>query len=89
MSHFFMLDMQLDTLTSAPFKAFVGKTLTVEGAEGGLEVEVFSVNDNPLSAGPNSKRTPFCAVGGRTYRHRESLSRSVPDYFGSYDLTLG
>jgi len=62
MSHFFMLDMQLDTLTSAPFKAFVGKTLTVEGAEGGLEVEVFSVNDNPLSAGPNSKRTPFCAI---------------------------
>lgn len=51
--------MMIETLTSAPFAARIGKTLTVEAAEGELAVEVFGVKENPLSAGPNSKRTPF------------------------------
>lgn len=57
-----MLDMQLDSLTSAPFAARIGKTVAVEATEGVLVVEVLGVKENPLSAGPNSKRTPFCVT---------------------------
>ncbi|MBS1188762.1 MAG: hypothetical protein H6R10_554 [Rhodocyclaceae bacterium] len=49
----------LDTLTSAPFAARMGKSLTVEAAEGELVLKVLSVKENPLAAGPNAKRTPF------------------------------
>ncbi|MBE0620243.1 MAG: hypothetical protein IH605_06595 [Burkholderiales bacterium] len=49
----------LDTLTSAPFAAREGKTLTVEAGEGELALEVIEVKESPLAAGPNSKRTPF------------------------------
>ncbi len=57
-----MLDMQLDSLTSAPFAARIGKTVTIEATEGVLVVDVFGVKETPLSAGPNSKRTPFCVT---------------------------
>jgi hypothetical protein len=57
-----VLDDLLATLTSAPFTARIGKTLTVEAAEGELVLEVFGVKENPLSAGPNAKRTPFCVT---------------------------
>ena len=57
-----MFDMQLDSLTSAPFVAHIGKFLTVEADQGTMEVEVLSVKESPASAGPNSKRTPFCVV---------------------------
>lgn len=54
--------MELDTLSSAPFAARIGQNLTVEAAETELELEVFGVKENPLAAGPNSKRTPFNVV---------------------------
>jgi hypothetical protein len=59
---FTVIDHQLDALTCAPFAARVGKTLTVEAAEGELVLEVFGVKENPLSAGPNAQRTPFCVT---------------------------
>lgn len=49
----------LASLTSAPFAARIGKTLTVEATEGELVLEIFGVKENPLSAGPNAQRTPF------------------------------
>jgi hypothetical protein len=54
-----MSDISLEAFTSAPFAARIGKALTVEAAEGELTLEVFSVKENPLSAGPNARRTPF------------------------------
>lgn len=51
--------MMIDTLTSTPFTALIGKRLIVEAAEAELAVEVTGVKENPLAAGPNSKRTPF------------------------------
>lgn len=57
-----MSDVSLAKLTSAPFAARVGKALTVEAAEGELALEVFSVNESPLSAGPNAQRIPFCVT---------------------------
>ncbi len=54
--------MTIDTLTSVPFTALIGKELIVEAAEAELVVEVISVKENPLAAGPNSKRTPFSTI---------------------------
>lgn len=54
--------MMLDTLTSAPFAARVGRNLTVEAAEGELALEIIGVKENPLAAGPNSRRTPFSVM---------------------------
>lgn len=52
----------MDSLTSAPFAACIGKNLTVEAAEGELALEVLGVKENPLASGPNSKRTPFSVM---------------------------
>lgn len=54
--------MMLDTLTSAPFAAREGKTLTVEASKGELALEIIGVQENPLAAGPNSQRTPFSVM---------------------------
>lgn len=54
--------MMVDTLTSAPFAANIGKNLTVETAEADLALEVISIKEAPLAAGPNSKRTPFSVI---------------------------
>jgi len=51
--------MILDTLTSALFVAREGNTLTVEAREDELALNVISITESPLSAGPNSRRTPF------------------------------
>lgn len=52
----------LETLTSAPFMARLGKSLTVEAAGAELALEIFDVKENPLAAGPGSKRTPFSVL---------------------------
>lgn len=57
-----MLDTPLATFTSTPFAARIGKKLTVEAADGELALEIFGVKENPLSAGPNAQRTPFCVI---------------------------
>ncbi len=36
--------------------------MTVEAADGELALEIFGVKENPLSAGPNAQRTPFCVT---------------------------
>ncbi len=54
--------MQIDSLTSAPFSTRIGKYLTVEAAEDELALEIKSVKENPLAAGPNAKRTPFTVI---------------------------
>lgn len=54
--------MLLDTLTSAPMAARIGKNLIVEAAETELMLEVISVKENSVAAGPNAKRTPFNVV---------------------------
>ena len=54
--------MQIDSLTSAPFAAQVGKHLVIEAAEDELTLAVRSVKENPLAAGPNAKRTPFTVI---------------------------
>lgn len=51
--------MTIDTLTSAPFTAHIGKKLIIEGTEAELSLEVLDLKESPQSAGPNSKRTPF------------------------------
>lgn len=51
--------MHIGTLDSTPFAARVGKVLTVEAFEEELVLDVISVRENPLAAGPNAKRTPF------------------------------
>lgn len=51
--------MMLDTLNSSPFTVREGRSLTVVAAEGELPLEIVDVKENPLAAGPNSKRTPF------------------------------
>jgi len=51
--------MTLDTVTSDFFAAHQGKLLTAEAVNGQLALEIMSVEETPLSAGPNSKRTPF------------------------------
>lgn len=51
--------MMFDTLTSASFASLEGEILTVVAAEGELPLEIVDVKENPLAAGPNSKRTPF------------------------------
>jgi hypothetical protein len=54
--------MMVETLTSAPFTTLIGKNIIVEAAEAELAIEVISVKENPLAAGPNAKRTPFSVV---------------------------
>lgn len=54
--------MMIDTLSSAPFTALIGKELIVEAAEAEVTVEVVGVKESPLAAGPNSKRTPFSVI---------------------------
>lgn len=49
----------LHTLTSEPFAARIGHDLIVEGGNGELALRIYSVKENPLAAGPGSKRTPF------------------------------
>ncbi len=51
--------MMIDTLTSEPFTAQIGKKLIIEGAEAELMLEVLDVKESPKAAGPDSKRTPF------------------------------
>jgi hypothetical protein len=54
--------MMLDTLPSTQFAARAGKELVVETAQGDFALEILSVKENPLAAGPNSKRTPFSVL---------------------------
>ncbi len=54
--------MKIDTLTSAPFAALIGKKLIVEAAESEVPLDVIGVNENQLAAGPNSQRTPFSVM---------------------------
>jgi hypothetical protein len=54
--------MMVDTLTRVPFETRIGKNVTVEAAEAELTLEIVNVKENPLAAGPNSKRTPFSVV---------------------------
>jgi len=51
-----------DTLSSLPFAALQGRDLTVETAQGDFPLEVLGVKENPLAAGPGSKRTPFIVL---------------------------
>lgn len=54
--------MMLDSLTSAPFAAHEGKDVTVETTQGDFALEILGVKENPLAAGPGSKRMPFSVL---------------------------
>lgn len=54
--------MLIDTLTSDPFAARVGKDLTIEAIEDELVLNVISVKENAMGTGPGAKRTPFSVI---------------------------
>lgn len=49
----------LHTLTGEPFAARIGQDLMAEGGNGELALRIYTVKENPLAAGPGSRRTPF------------------------------